>query len=55
MNAAEWPALQRATIDLGNYASNIPPEYGEGGLTLLQRPLLWEDFGQTKWPFHRFR
>lgn len=51
MDPDTWSALIAESVRLGLYTANVPAELGGPGLTIYEQTVLWEEFGQTSWPF----
>jgi len=51
MDPDTWTALIAESVRLGLYTANVPAELGGPGLTIYEQTVLWEEFGQTSWPF----
>lgn len=51
LDPTTWKALVKESVDLGLYTANVPAELGGPGLTIYEQTVLWEEFGQTTWPF----
>jgi alkylation response protein AidB-like acyl-CoA dehydrogenase len=46
-----WRDLIAEAVELGLYGANVPAELGGLGLSVFEQITLWEEFGQTTWPF----
>jgi acyl-CoA dehydrogenase len=46
-----WRKLIHESVRVGLYTANVPASLGGPGLTIYEQSVLWEEFGQTSWPF----
>jgi acyl-CoA dehydrogenase len=51
MDPVVWNSLVEQSVELGLYTANVPESLGGPGLSIADQTRLWEEFGQTSWPF----